>query len=262
MGRRIHRGWRPDLELLEHRELPSAVAAVLGGNGFLSSRQTPRSRTALTGSSSGSGGAGGGFASSITLGGTTLSQGPVLNPDGTINNMALAPSGTPKPSELRREQFVARYVGPYSVVPGRTSTEARQTLIQGAGTANTMLHSDIQIRLVTPEDKSLPIGGVATIFDRNINTNTVLGFDLAVSQQDVDRGGRPNRIPTVTIDANISAGTYVESYGQGSIQIRYLPGGRHSVPGALSQGTAIVTIHARIYTANASFLLRNTSINL
>jgi hypothetical protein len=242
MGRRIDRRLRPNLEAIEHRVLLSAITDILAAQGH-------------GGTVSGS------FGSSITLGGRTLNQGPLLNADGTINNMAIAPSGTPKPGELRREQFSARYVGPYSVVPGKTTTQATQTLIQGAGTANTMLHSDVQMRLVTPRDPSLPIGGVLSIFDRNINTNTVLGLDLAAPQSNVDRGGRPNDFSTVTIDANISAGTYVESYAQGVVKIRYIPGGRRSVPGALSQGTAIVTIHAQIYTANSSFLLRNVSLN-
>ncbi len=65
----------------------------------------------------------------------------------------------------------------------------------------------------------------------------------------------------MTIDPNISSGTYVEGYSQGIIKIRYIPGGRHTIPGAISQGTAIVTIHAQIYTANASFILRNASLN-
>jgi hypothetical protein len=200
------------------------------------------------------------FGASITLGGAALNQGPLLNPDGSINNMALAPTGTPKPGQLKRQQFTARFVGPYSVVPGRTSTQATQTLIQGGGTANTILHADIQIRLVKPTDPSLPFGGVGTIFDRNINSNTALGFDLAAPQQDVDRGGRPNRIPTVTIDVNASAGVYVESYGEGTINIRYLPSGRRT-PGVLSEGTAIVTMHMNIYAPNASFLLRNVGLN-
>src|SRR5262249_50646917 len=137
----------------------------------------------------------GGFVPSTTSIAIPQNQGPLLNPDGTINNLALAPTGTLKPGQIRREQFVARFVGPYSVVPGRTSTEAMQPLIQGAGTANTMLHSDIQIRLVTPKDPTLPIGGTTTIFDRNVNTNTALGLDLAAPQSNVDRGGRPDHIP-------------------------------------------------------------------
>lgn len=139
--------------------------------------------------------------------------------------MALAPTGTPKPGQLKREQFTARYVGPYSVVPGKTTTQATQTLIQGAGTANTMLHSDLQVRLVTPSDPSLPIGGVLSIFDRNINTNTVLGLDLAAPQSAVDGTGRPNRFTTVTLDPNISSGVYVEGYSEGVVVIHYIPGG-------------------------------------
>ena len=242
MGRRIHRGVRLNLEAIEHRVLLSAITDLLSVHSLVASPL-------------------GQFGSSISLGGTTLNEGPLLNADGSINNMALAPSGTPKPGQLKREQFSARYVGPYSVVPGKTTTQAAQTLIQGAGTANTMLHSDVQMRLVTPSDPSLPIGGVLSIFDRNINTNTVLGLDLAAPQSSVDRGGRPNDFSTVSLDANISAGTYVQSYARGVVKIHYIPGGQRTIPGAISQGTAIVTIHAQIYTANASFLLRNVSLN-
>jgi hypothetical protein len=269
MGRRITRVRRPSVEQCERRELLSAITGVLAANSLLSSRHAPRVRVNLAGgggSGAGSAGGSGGqgssaFASSISLGGVTLNQGPLLNPDGTINNLALAPTGNPTPGERRRQQFVARFVGPYSVQPGRTSTEAIQTLIQGAGTANTMLHCDIQIRFITPKDPNQPIGGVSTIFDRNLNTNTALGLDLAAPQSNVDRGGRPDHIPTVTLDVNQSAGTYVQGFAQGVMNIRYIPGGRRSVPGAISQGTAIVTIHAQIYIPNASFILRNADIN-
>ncbi len=262
MGRRIRRGLRPDLESIEPRVLLSAITDILAANGLHGKHDAAASTDqAGGGSGSGSSSGGGGFSASVSLGSQTLNQGPLLNSDGTINNMAIAPTGNPKPGLLKKEQFSARYVGPYSVVPGKTSTQSTQTLIQGAGTANTMLHSDIQMRLVTPTDPSLPIGGVSSIFDRNINTNTVLGLDLSAPQTDVDEAGRPDFFPTVTIDANISSGTYDEGYSQGTITIRYIPGGRHTIPGAISQGTAIVTIHAQIYSANASFLLRNTSIN-
>jgi hypothetical protein len=246
MGRRIRRGLRPNLELFEPRVLLSAITDIQAANSLVAA--------------SGSSGSGT-FPSSVSLGGNTLNQGPLLNANGTINNMAIAPTGTPKPGELKSLKFTARYVGPYSVVPGKTNTQALQTLIQGTGTANTMLHSDIQMRLVTPTNSSLPIGGVTSIFDRNINTNTVLGLDLSAPQSDVDNAGRPDVIPTMTIDANISSGAYVEGYSQGIITIRYIPGGRRTIPGAISQGTAIVTIHADIYSANASLLLRNTSLD-
>ena len=209
--------------------LLSAITDILASNGLHASRGA----AATTDLAGGSGTAGGGsFSSSVTLGETTLNQGPLLNSDGTINNMALAPTGNPKPGLLKKEQFTARYVGPYSVVPGKTTTQAIQTLIQGAGTTSTMLHSDIQMRLVTPIDPSLPIGGVSSIFDRNINTNTVLGLDLSAPQSNVNGAGRPDHFTTVTIDANISSGTYVEGYSQGVINIKYLPGGRKTIPGA------------------------------
>jgi hypothetical protein len=264
MGRRIRRGLRPDLELFERRELLSAITDVLAANSVHAADEA-RAGSSVAGGSSGGAGSNGGtssanFAASIMQGTSTLNQGPLLNPDGTINNMALAPTGTPKPGELKRQRFSARYEGPYSVVPGRTTTQAIQTLIQGTGTANTMLHSDIQIRLVTPKDSSLPIGGVSTIFDRNINSNTALGLDLAAPQQDVDSGGRPNHIPTVTIDVNASSGVYVEAYATGTINIHYIPSGKRTA-GVLSQGTAIVTIHAQIYAPNASFILRNANLN-
>jgi hypothetical protein len=256
MGRRIRRGLRPGLERIERRELLSAITDVLAVNSLRAGVRASRAVAQLAGG----GGGGANFASSITLGGSMLNQGPVLNPDGSINNMALAPTGTPKPGQLRRMQFTARFVGPYSVVPGRTSTQATQTLIQGGGTSNTMLHSDVQIRIVKPSDPTLPFGGLGTVFDRNINTNTALGFDLSAPQQDVDRGGRPDQLPTVTVDVNESAGTYVEAYGQGVIDIRYIPGGRRTA-GVLSQGTAIVTVHMQIYAPDASFILRNVNLN-
>ena len=64
----------------------------------------------------------------------------------------------------------------------------------------------------------------------------------------------------VSVDVNISSGVYTEAYSVGTIKIRYIPSGKHT-PGVLGQGKAIVTINAQIYTANASFILRNTHIN-
>ena len=59
---------------------------------------------------------------------------------------------------------------------------------------------------------------------------------------------------------NISSGAYVEAYSVGNISIKYIPNGKHT-PGVFSQGKAIVTIHAQIYSANASFILRNANID-
>jgi hypothetical protein len=172
----------------------------------------------------------------------------------------LAPTGTLTPHEQRREQFAAVFTGPYTIGPGRTSTEALQTFIRGAGSANTMGHADIQLRIVTPQDPTLPISGVSAIFDRNINSNTTLGFDVAAPAQNVDSHGRPNRFDTVTSDINISSGTYVESFTQGTISIRYLSNGKRT-PGIIDQGTAVVVIRAQIYSPSVAFILRKSDIN-
>ena len=117
--------------------------------------------------------------------------------------------------------------------------------------------------LVTPNDPSSPIGGVATIFDRNINTNSDAGFRHR-GPADIPRrsAGTACRLflNKVSIDVNISAGLYTEGYSVGTVRIHYIPSGKHT-RGVLGQGKAIVTIHAQIYAPNASLLLRNTHIN-
>jgi hypothetical protein len=250
MERRIPRDRRPCLEEFERRDLLSAITDIMSANSLAQSvhAQTVR-ESAFNAASQAL--AARGSSSSIAL---PQNQGP----QGA--NLALVPTGTLTKREQRRERFVAKYVGNYTMGAGRTSTEANDIFITGAGTANTMLHSDIQMLLITPTDPSTPISGVSTIFDRNINTNTVLGIDLATPIQEVDRGGRPNNIQAVTLDVNISAGAYVDGFAQGTIKIHYIPSGKHS-PGVISQGKAIVMIRAQIYSANASFILRNAGID-
>jgi hypothetical protein len=123
-----------------------------------------------------------------------------------------------------------------------------------------MLHSDIQMRLIVAKSPSIPNSGVATIYDRNLNSNTALGFDLSTTARTFDNGGRPNRFDVVTIDPNISSGAYTEGLSQGVITIRYVPSGTRT-PGVLSQGKVFVTVNAQIYSPNASSILRNASLN-
>ena len=230
------------LEEFERRELLSAITDILAANSLAATGGSHLASTAARSSQS------------IAL---PQNQGP----QGL--NLALTPTGTLTKRQQKKEQFVGQYVGTYTVGAGRTSTEASQTFITAAGSANTMLHSDIQLLIITPNSANppgTPIGGVATIFDRNINSNTALGLDLSAPIQNVDRGGRPDYFSTVTIDTNISGGTYAEAFSEGTISIRYIPSGKHT-PGVISQGTAIVTIHAQIYTANTSFILRNSHID-
>jgi hypothetical protein len=252
MGRRIPRDLRPFLEEFERRELLSAITDLIAASSIAAGRKAQSAATAAISSQS--------IAAASNQG--PLIKGapnPLVNP---INNQALAPTGTLTRRQQRKERFVAQYVGTYTVGAGITSDQRIQTFITGVGSANTMLHSDIQLLLVTPIDASFPIGGVSAIFDRNLNTNTVLGLDVSAPQtsQDVNRLGLPSLIPTVSIDVNSSSGTYDEAYSVGTINIRYIPNGKHT-RGVLSQGKAIVTIHAQIYAPNVDFILRNANID-
>ena len=252
MGRRISRDLRPDLEEVERRELLSAITDVMASDSLRAAALNSRAATLASSSSQSIADAG--------------NQGPLLtgspNPNNPINNFALAPFGTLTKQQLRKERFVARYVGTYTVGPGATSNEQIRTFIAAAGSANTMLHSDIQLLLVTPKDPTLPIGGVSGIFDRNLNTNTVLGFDESAPQLPafINKLGLPSLLPTVSVDVNLSSGTYDEAYSVGTMNIKYIPSNKHA-KGVLSQGTAIVTIHAQIYTPNVGFILRNANID-
>jgi hypothetical protein len=248
MGRRKHRDLRPFLEEFERRELLSAITDVMAADSLATGRRSAGTPTISS--------------MSIAI---TANQGPLLNsgnPNNPINNQALAPTGTLTPRQQRKERFVAQYVGTYTVGAGVTSDQRIQTFITGVGTASTMLHSDIQLLLVTPTNTSDPVGGVSAIFDRNLNTNTVLGMDESAPQlpQFTNRLGLPALIPTVSIDVNLSSGTYDEAYAVGTINIKYIPSGKHT-RGVISQGTAIVTIHAQIYAPNVGFILRNANID-
>ena len=256
MERRIPRGWRPLLELCERRELLTAITDIMAANSLASRGSSgARATQALTAAAS-QAGSNGGFVPSSTSIASANNQGPPA----VGTNLALTPTGTLTRRQQRREQFTAWFKGSYTIGAGRTSTEASQIFITAAGNANTMRHADIQVLIVTPKDSSAQISGVSTIFDRNLNGNTTLGLDLLAPQQDVDRAGRPDHFPTLTTDVNISSGVYVDSYGQGVMNIRYIPNGKHT-PGVIDQGTAIVTIHAQIYSADTSFILRNANIN-
>jgi hypothetical protein len=195
-----------------------------------------------------------GFTPSTTSIAVPENQGP----QGT--NLALMPTGTLTPREQKREHFTATFTGHYTTGAGQFSSEALLVHIKGVGGATTIRHADIQIRIVKPVDPSLPNSGVLAIFDRNLNGNSSLGLDFSAPSQAVDRGGRPNSFDQVSLDANISAGAYVEGFAQGVIQIHYIPSGKKT-PGVFSQGTAIVKIQAQIYTTGVAFLLANSNIN-
>jgi len=258
MARRIPRDRRLIVEQCERRELLSVYTDVMSANSLAAGRQGPSASLSLAlGSALSQAGAStSGFVPSQTSVAIAGNQGPPAI--GT--NLELTPTGTLTPREIRRERFVAQFSGTYTIGAGRTSTEALQTFIAATGTSNTMLHCDLQLLIVTPKDPTTQIGGTSVIFDRNLNSNTSLSFDVLAPQQNVDSAGRPNHFTQVSLDVNASAGLYDGGYAQGVMNIRYIPNGKHT-RGVISQGSVIVTIHAQIYTSNTAFILRNANID-
>ena len=274
MGRRIARNRKPTLEMMEHRELLSLVTDIMAGN-HNALINSPKVRALLAGVSNPgttqAASASGQVTSTSTAsgrGGFTPTSNSIalpqnqgfLPPASPGYNLVLQPTGTATPAEVKRQLFTAVYRGPYIIGPGSFSSQASQVFIRGAGTSTTMLHTDIQMRLAVASDPTLQTTGSSVIFDRNLNSNTVLGFDLSTPRTNVDSQGRPNRITGVTLDVNASAGVYDEAYSQGVIDIHYYPSSK-KIPGAAQQGTAVIKVYGQIYAPNVDFILRNSSLN-
>ena len=254
MGRRDR---RPYLEEIERRELLSSLYTVLMLD---NQRRAFRPYVLNQSLTAGANRAGGGTAQFPPFTPSKSSIAVPANQGASPTNQAVFQTGNLTPHEQKRQRFVARFEGPYVIGPGRTDTEAMQTFIRGVGSANTILHGDIQLNIITPKDPNAPLGAVSAIFDRNLNSNTVLGFNADGAPQNVDSAGRPNRLDHVTIDANESSGVYDEAFSQGTIDIRYKPNGQRGRR-VIEQGTAVVTIRAQIYTLGTDFILRNSDIN-
>ncbi len=187
-------------------------------------------------------------------------------------NQLITPTGVPTRRESRRENFQATFVGEYTIGPGRFSTEAADFYFRGVGRDTQVLNADIQLRVVRPSNPSQDSTGILSIFDRNIDSNSVLGYDVYATPTQLDALGRPTKLALYALDTNISAGLYVDGQSQGTMTIHYgkvpassrpphySPPGR-TLPGVLSQGTASITIHAQLYTWQSAFNLRNVSYN-
>jgi hypothetical protein len=176
-------------------------------------------------------------------------------------NPLLSPSGQPTPHEQARQRFVAKFVGTFTVGTGRFTSEAQQLYFRGSGGSNQMLHGDTQLRMITPSDPSQPLGGEMSIFDRNINNNSALGLDLSADPAtDLDSSGRPIRMTITQLDVNLSGGIYGAGLAAGTVEIRYKPSSGRS-PGVLSQGTAVVTVRAQIYSLGTNGILKNADID-
>lgn len=257
MSRRKSRSWKPAVEAVEPRQLLSLVTNVLMSKhqdaAIATRARAAAAHPAFFGNAPGFGNATG-FVPSRSSIALPENQGP----QGT--NLLLQPEGEMTAHQFRQSLYQASFIGPYTLGPGRFDSEAMQVSIRGAGRTTHMLHADIQIGAIVARDPSVQNSGASVIFDRNINSDSSLGFNFGSPSSDVDGQGRPNRFTTVTLDDNTSAGAYVEGYAQGVMEIRYVPSGRRT-PRGFEKGIAYVKIQAQIYAPRIASIERNSDIN-
>ena len=160
----------------------------------------------------------------------------------------------PTPHELARQKFVAKFSGPFVTGPGRFLDQASQTFITGGGISSAFLHGNLQMAVYTPVDPKGQTTGIAALIVKNVsNTGNLLVLDLQGDTQSLDRGGRPTRF-TWTVDGS-SGGTFSGATGQGTVEIRYQPGGK--LPDrAQSAGTAGVIFRGLLDTNGVTNILR------
>ena len=173
MGRRISRNWKPTVEMVEHRELLSLVTDIMAGN-YNALVNSPKVRALLDGVSNPGTTQAASASGQVTTSATASSQGRLtptsqsialpqnqgfLPPASPGYNLLLQPTGTATSAEVKRQLFKAVYRGPYIITSGLIQQSGDAGVHPGAGTATTMLHSDIQMRLAVATDPTLETTG-------------------------------------------------------------------------------------------------------
>ena len=143
----------------------------------------------------------------------------------------------PRPREVARRAFVARFSGKVVELPPRLADEARQFAIVAPGSSNQFLHGTLQLRYFTPQSPATQTTGVASMADRNESSGAVLLLDLTGDPADVDRRGRPRRFNFIVNGGGGSDGIYASSVGAGTLNIVY------------RGNQATVTIRGSVYTS-------------
>jgi hypothetical protein len=168
---------------------------------------------------------------------------------------------TPTPATVRKQIFVARWEGQYTVGPPRFADRASTIHIFGvSGGANQFLKGKFQIVLFPPSDPSATptpgspyanqITGVAGLFPENIlQSGSTLVLDLNGTPVP---GSSPDALPTHlswTYDFNASAGAYAAPIGflqgAGTLDIKWMPDAR-PLAGTKGSGKVIVSFQGLI----------------
>ena len=233
------------IDSLERRDLLS-ITPLINSPGWV------QSATAGTGGGgTGTGGQGG-------SGGTTNTSQLTYDPTtGLTYNTNLGGSGIttevapPRPNEVVRRVFTAKFTGRVQEEPPRLVTQTHQFYILAPGTSSAFLHGTAQLRYYTPNMKTIaftdpttgemvvdnPIAttGTLSMSDRSTQSGTVILANLTGSPTDVDKLGRPTHFTLSLNGGGGSGGIYASSVGSGTMDIAY-KGNR-----------ATITVHASLF---------------
>ncbi len=171
---------------------------------------------------------------------------------------------TPTPSEIRRQIFVARWIGQYTVGPPRFSDRSSTIHAYGvSGGSNQFLKGKFNLTLSPPSDPNATptpgdpyaneVTGVAGLFPQNIlQGGSTLALDLnGASNSSSGSLDLPTQL-TWTYDSNTSAGAYAApvgfDQGAGTLDIKWIPDAR-PLAGTMGSGKVIVTFQGLINTS-------------
>ncbi len=123
--------------------------------------------------------------------------------------------GTLTPQEIKRQTFIGRFKGNYTIGPGRTSTQAMQLSSLGYGGSNQAFHLWTNMRLTVSTNPNTPTTGVIYIISWNVGTTgTQLFLDLTAAPHSPTFNGFPTSY-TWTVDP-ASSGIYTNAAGYGT----------------------------------------------
>ncbi len=162
-------------------------------------------------------------------------------------------ASTPTPYQQRRMAFNAHFLGKFAQGPGLYTDQRTQVYLKAEGTSNQLLHGAVQLAFSIPLNTATAATGVANLTDKNIaQTGTQIAMDLMAIPGAVDTHGRPTAF-NWTVNGG-SGGIYTSASGQGTVQIRYFPGGSHLHQGFV--GSTAVIFTGQITSTGVNNILR------
>ena len=162
-------------------------------------------------------------------------------------------TASPTPYQQRRMAFNAHFLGKFAQGPGLYTDQKSQIYLKAQGTSNQFIHGAVQAAFALPGNTSSPATGLANLTDKNIGqTGTQISMDLVAVPGAVDSRGRPTAF-NWTMNGG-SGGNYTNATGQGTLQVRYFPGGPHLHQGFV--GSTGLIFQGQITTTGVSNILR------